>query len=157
MKSQLTKSKHIWTVIAQSSVTDSLTNNLSITNILEQIQIGKQDATGKVVIPTKGDAIPLNFQIISLWKKLANRREEFSIDGKLEVLDPERKVLIDQPYSIFMAKDKERMRSIINFQGFKITLPGEYTFKLYARDNPKSDFVEVAEDYLTIQFSIANK
>ncbi len=155
MKTQLKKAKHLWTVIAQGSVTDSLTNNLSINNVLEQIQIGKHDASGKTIIPTKGEAIPINFQIISLWKKLTDQKDEFSIDGKLEVLDPSGKVLVSQLYSIAMMKDKERMRSIINFQGFKITLPGEYTFKLYARDNSRDNFVEVAEDYLTIQFSIA--
>lgn len=151
MKNELKTIRHIWTVLCRDSVIDSQTNNLSLNNVLEELQVEKKDTSGKSIIPERGEAIPFNFQVISLWKRLRENTTELLTGGELEVIDPEGKSLVKIPYPIKLEKGKERFRSILNFQGFKITVPGEYTFKTRARDTNRQNFIEVGEAYLVVK------
>lgn len=154
MKTGLKKIENLWTILCQGSTVDATTNNLSLINIVEQIQIGKRDLEGKIIIPERGEAVPLNFQVVSLWKRLISLENEFSFDAELRVFDPEGKELSKHGFPVQMMKWKERMRSIVTIQGFKVTIPGEYTLKLYARENSKEKFEEASRSSLAVQFAI---
>lgn len=157
MKNELKNIRHIWTVLCRDSVIDQQTNNLSLNNVLEELKVGKKDLSGKHIIPERGEAIPFNFQVISLWKRLGENTKELLIDGELEVIDPEGKSLVKVPYQIKLEKGKERLRSILNFQGFKITTPGEYIFKTRVKDTSGQNFVEVGEVYLVVKILLQEK
>lgn len=148
------KIKNLWTIPCQSSTVDATSNNLSLINIVEQIQIGKHGSNGKIAIPERGESAPINFQIISLWERLADLQNDIPFDVEIHILDPESKVLSKNNLTFLMPKGKERTRSIINISGFKITIPGKYSIEIYARDNSKSKFEKVSESSITIQFSL---
>jgi hypothetical protein len=144
--------EHIWTVICQSAIIDQQTNILSLQNVLEEAIVDKKDNEGKSIIPEKGEAIPLTFQVVSLWKKLAPLDQEVVVNGELEVTDPTGATLLKNPLSFKIEKNTERSRSLIGFQGFKITAPGEYTFILRAKEG--SRLQEVSRTYLAIKFVV---
>ena len=154
MKNQLKKVRHLWTIICQSSVIDSLTNNISINNILEEIYINKQDSSGNKIAIQKGDIMPINFQIICFWKKLIDVNDDLFIDGKIQFIDPNGEIITENPFPIPMEKGKQRMRAIMDIKGgLKITVPGEYIFRLRAREDNKSDFIDINDSYLLIDFT----
>lgn len=155
MKNELKKVKHLWTVICRSSSIDSLTNNFSLNNVVDQVQVGKKDLSGKNLLPERGEAIPLDFQVVTLWKKAdQDNNKKIALDGELQVVDPEGEVLMTQPFPIAMEEGKQRTRAIIGFQGFKVTVPGEYIFRIRAREDKKKSFTEIDEAYFNVQFAL---
>lgn len=155
MKNELKKVKHLWTVICRSSSIDSITKNFSLSNVLDEVQVGKKDASGKSLLPAKGESIPLDFQVVTLWKKMdGEKNEKIALEGELQVVDPEGETLLTQPFPIVINEGKQRTRAIIGFPAFKVTGPGEYTFKIKAREDKKGSFVEADEAYFNVRFAL---
>ena len=65
MKSKI---EHVWSVLCEKSVIDSETNNLSLTNILEEIQISLKE---KGIIDSSEKTVPINFELVTMWRKIS--------------------------------------------------------------------------------------
>lgn len=154
MKTQLKKIKHLWTVMCRNSVVDSVSNNLSINNVLEQLKITAKSPSGENIIPQKGIVVPMDFQIVCFLKRIAGINDTFSLDGEIEIIDPKGETLSKHPFPIIMERGKERVRAIMGFPGLKVTVPGEYVFKLRIREDKENEFVDVDESYLAVQFAL---
>ena len=152
MKNELKTIKHLWTIVCERASVDSLTNSVSLNSIYEEIQVKKKDSTGKASVPQKGEVIQLNNKIVSLWKRTDDGDEELVVDGQLEVVDPDGELLGKFPHQIRVGKGKLRARVIAQFNALKITEPGEYVFKLSAKDPGTKGFVDISENYLTVKF-----
>ncbi len=118
----------------------------------EELQVGKKDLSGKPLVPELDQAVPLNYQVVSLWKRASGGDKEIAVEGKLEIVDPNGKQLLAFPHQVKIDQGKTRGRMILQFNAFKITDPGEYVFKLSAKEAGAKNFVEVSENYLVVKF-----
>ncbi len=126
---------HIWTVIARHSVVDASSNNLSLHNILEKIDV---DIEGKV--PENSNLIlPIDFELVSLWSdEVITAKREFEI--KVEFVNTEKKVIGEFPQLITFEKGIRRFRSILKISGLPITKSGIYFFRIYAKSKTDNKF-----------------
>jgi len=152
MKNEFKTIRHIWTVVCERALIDPITNSASLSNVYEEIQLSGKDALAKPGVIKNGEIIPLNYQIVSLWKRLEKGDREVVVDGQIEIIDPVGKSLLKAPHQIKIEQGKLRARWILQFNAFQITVPGEYVFKLSAKERTGKDFVEVAENYLMVSF-----
>ncbi len=146
------KIKHSWSVICGNSITDTETNNISLNNIIEQIQINYDKSLLENNIPEKGIIVPVNFEIVSMWQKIVDKNNDISFDAKIELTDPTGKLLGEFPYKLEIKKDLERLRAKTKFNGLKITIPGEYIFTIKIKDG--KNFISVGEAYLQVKIAI---
>lgn len=137
--------KHIWSIICSLSSIDVDSNNFSLFNCLEQINIPpfKDD---------KDNIIPLIFEVISLWR--GNENEEFKGEILLEIDDPNGKKLKEFQLNPVKQKGKKRLRTRIKIKGLPFTEIGEYIFKLKIRNNNHEDYHIACELPLEIQHSL---
>ena len=115
---------HIWSVLCKDSVADAETNNVSLFNIVEQINlIATPEAIAERRLP---DVINVSMVLLTLWTR-SDADEPESANGRVILESPTGKVLYKRDYSIALKKTaRHRYRLIfsgINFDGF-----GRYRF-----------------------------
>lgn len=139
--------KHIWSIICQNYSVDSKTNLLSIFNCVEELKIEiKKDQMPKI----DPLVIPISFQMVSFWT-IEDTNQKNVLDIKLEIIDPNGKLLNNFNKSFDIANGTLRFRNIINIQNIKITKEGRYMIKVFSKENDKKGFRVVAELPLDIK------
>ncbi|MDP3726023.1 MAG: hypothetical protein Q8R36_02380 [bacterium] len=131
--------RHIWTVLCKNTLTDKDSNNLSINNVVEQINISK-----KQNIPTttkerlENLRIPIQLELITLWSR--EDSEGRGVDARMQLLDPQGKVLINQQYQLAFEKLKKRLRFRMRMDGIIISISGEYLFVISTKEDGAKNY-----------------
>lgn len=115
---------HVWTVACSRAVIDAESNNMSLQNVIEQINIVEElQPDGMVNIP---------FEIVTLWA-----RAEPDVPGRgksrITFLSPSGKALGSTASEVDLSKH-ERSRARLKFQGIPIREPGRYIFRVELQD-----------------------
>jgi len=138
--------KHNWSTICQRSLTDQDTNQISLVDCLEQLNL-PSDAFGK--------NLNLRLEIISYFTGFDASKDR-KVKRTIKLFDPQDNELNDFKVEELLDIPKNfsrfRLRSISS--SFPITTPGTYKFKIFASEG-KDDLTEVAE--LEIDVMMKNK
>jgi hypothetical protein len=73
---------HVWTVVCSRSATDRESNNLSLFDVLEQINL-----LGPLPDPGARVALPLQYEVISLWTR-ANPDDAEESTSRIRLMSP---------------------------------------------------------------------
>ncbi len=133
--------KHIWSVLCIRSVIDSDNNNISLMNILEQIEVHIKD---KKKIKNK-IKIPINYELVNFWAK-TKADEKVAMTTTVEIIDPNNKKLKTMKKDLVIPTNKLRMRERIKIQGFVFVDPGTYHFRvkyMTAKDKRSKQVAEI--------------
>lgn len=143
------KLEHIWSVVCSNSSIDQETNNISLYNVLEQVNIAAADLEKMA----SKDKIVLSFmyEIISLWQKTA-RDQDVNRIGKIECVDPDGNKLDEREFEIAMKKGINRLRTIAKVNGFRFTKPGVYNLNVSIKQSDDS-WAKVASLPLEVRVS----
>jgi hypothetical protein len=133
--------KHIWSIICSLSSIDYESNNVSLLNCLEQLNIQPfKDENDKT--------IPILFEVVSLWR---GDDDEFKGDVLLELFDPNGKKLKDFPFELIKPRGMKRLRTRIKINSMPFTGIGDYIFKLKIKTKGE-DYKIVSEIPLEVQY-----
>lgn len=116
---------HVWTVLCKQSVIDQDSNNLSLYEVLEKVslEIDTTDKSGEF-------AIPLEFEVVSLWNKATSEKLEAKFF--LNITSPSGKNIGKTiANEIVIPKNKKRVRTRLKLKGITINDTGEYQFNIY--------------------------
>ncbi len=131
-------------IVCESSAIDSITQNFSAFKIIDQItmEVRSTDST-KTAKSLEKIVVPINFQVISLWKR--NNQSDFGkqMDQKvmMEILDPNQKVLAKNFFQVILPLDKIRSRAILNVQGMPVSDTGEYCIQMKEITNTEEEIL----------------
>lgn len=108
----------VWTVLCSRSVIDIETNNVSIQDVIEQLNIpGDPKPDGLLAIP---------FEIISLWARSDPKHPEQGTE-RITFITPSGKSTMVVESSINLS-EAERHRNRVKFPGLPIAEEGRYQF-----------------------------
>lgn len=120
------KVRHFWTVLCERSLIDSSTNNISLINAIEQLNVALVDPTGGLAGP---GAAAFQCSLVSLWG-----RQDLEIPTKavvkFEIRDPEGVLLHESERDLDLT-EKRRIRFRNNFNAFPVTVSGVYEFLVF--------------------------
>ena len=126
------KIEHLWSVICKESVTDSDSNNITLTNVLEEVQVALPPGIKlSDELYAKEKAVPIGFELITMWKKLVEGRVEG--EARVDVINPNGKETATASYALKIEPPLKRLRARIRYNGLKISVPGEYVFVVKAK------------------------
>jgi hypothetical protein len=111
---------HIWTVLCSRAVIDRDSNNVSLQNVLEQINLPFEPDPEKV--------FGTEFDIISLWKR-ADPETPVKGLGLLTITSPTGKEIEKTEIELNLTTH-QRLRTRRRFVGFPIAETGQYIFKV---------------------------
>jgi len=114
---------HIWTVLCTRSSTDRETNNISLFDVIEQLNV-----LGPMPEVTANVALPIPYEVVTLWARAQPTEAEESA-ARLILIAPNNAEIHTQPFSVNLTQ-KSRMRTQLRSVGFPLRGPGRYIFKL---------------------------
>lgn len=144
------KIEHLWTILAGSSSVDNESNSFSIFNILEEITI---QANGQSMNPNEKKNISIPFEIISMWKRVNDDKEDIISDIKVSLFDPKGELVQEMGYKMEMKSQHQKMRMRVKANGIAVTKPGEYNFSIKVKNN--NDFIEVGRTPLVVKMPVS--
>lgn len=148
MKNQ--KIKVLWSMICNSTSTDQQTNTISLFGVIEEITITPpNEATPKEAFKS-GILAKLPFEIVVLFSRDGdNAEEELNSEFWLSLVDPFGKSIMENSFPAKIEKDKKRLRMNIRMDGIKITMEGNYAFRIYTKNEGTKE-----EELASIPFDV---
>ena len=134
--------KLVWSVLCGHPIIDQRTNNVSLVNVIEQVQIAPA-VTGPFLV-----TIPMEWSIVTLWRREDLGRPEQRV-GRLRILGPGGGQLGEALFEIDLS-EHERARTIATQTHLIIGGFGTHRFIIEVQENDAWDFradlpVEVKE------------
>lgn len=136
--------KHVWSVVCRRAIVDSATNNLTISDVLEELRIDLK-VEAKNAETLKLINIPLEFEVVSLWQKEGDKSEHLKADGEVEIVSPAGKQMKTFAQAIDMSAGMKRLRTMLRIMGFVVENPGEYILKVNIKEEGNKMYKTVAE------------
>jgi len=147
--------KHIWSVLCGKSIIDSQKNNISLIDVLEQLNI-KLPSEGIAQASEKGITIPISFDIVSLWMKDSEEKSE-EVMVEIGMNDPENKELSSYNQSLRIPATHQRVRSVFHIERLSIFRPGVHKIRVKVKKKQDGREQIVAELPLDIRFTMEQK
>jgi hypothetical protein len=92
--------RHFWTLLCQSSIINQETNNISLIEVIEQLNIIEEKINNQTKMPA---------EIVSFWVK-----EDINVDENCKIefsfIDSDEKVIEKFSHELVIPKGKDRMR-----------------------------------------------
>lgn len=109
---------HVWSVLCSRSSTDKETNNVSLFDVIEQLNVLAPDP-----IPD-GAGIPIQSELVTLWSR-ENPEEPGRTGGRVRLLSPNASVAFAQEFDINLL-EHHRVRTQLRMNGFPLRGFGRY-------------------------------
>jgi len=129
-----------WSILCSNSLVDVDSNNLSLFNIIEQINLNIELKSDKKFDEKAGDIFPLNMVLVSRFRKTIPEDEPIEVDVKIDFVSPDKELLgsFSQSFELGSGIDNIRLRSGI--QGLKLTKSGMYNFVIFLKEQSEEKF-----------------
>ena len=118
---------HVWSVLCGNSSVDQASQNISLFNIFEQLNLKRTDVEAQQK-PGGRLLIPISFQLVTLLRKIGNG--SFVGDIRTEIFSPEGEILGTGKNEVKFEAGKDRWRFLAGFPGMPITNQGYYEFRV---------------------------
>jgi hypothetical protein len=145
--------KHIWSVLCNRSVIDSETNNLSLFDVFEDLNVSvKPNSPSEISGETinKNISIPIKYEVVSMWLKDKDIKVATGT-MQIELIDPIGKSLKSFSHNLEIKEIHNRIRSRIKVTGIELTVSGTYIFNIKLKEGDKENFRTVVEVPLAVK------
>jgi hypothetical protein len=133
---------HVWTVICSRSIIDRDTNNVSIYNVIEQINVPGEPQPDRV--------LDIIVEIVTLWV-----RSDFDVpshgDARLTFISASGQRGGSVEFELDLS-EFERLRTRRLFEGLPVAEPGRHTWLVELRNEGEEEWQEVASVPLKVVF-----
>ncbi len=134
--------EHVWSVLCSRSVIDQDSNNVSIQNVIEEIEV--------VGEPEAGALLSVRLEVTSLW---ITSTPEGRGCGKIRVTFTSPSGQVAEPFLFDLnLSNTERSRTRMRFQGIPATESGRHYFKVELLEDGVDEWRQVAAIPLTIRY-----
>jgi len=130
---------HVWSVLCLKASIDRETNNISLFDVVEQIQVLPQRESGGVVGP---------FELVSLWTRSVGVPERGEV--RVSIRGPSEHLYAQEMQEIDL-REFRRMRARFRVAGIAIEGPGTYHFSVEVRPANSESWTEVAKIPLEVE------
>lgn len=143
------KIKHAWSVLCRRTVIDSESNNVSIFDSFEQLQIKLNDEIKGAIAEKKNFVIPIDLEVATLWFTDEKGKKQVA-QTLLEMVDPKGKVLLKKEIEIVIPTDMYRLRFFSKLKMLPISSSGIYFFNVSLKNSSEENYKKVAQVPLEI-------
>jgi hypothetical protein len=137
----------VWGLLASLSSIDQERNNISLFNIIDQLNIPAA-AFPSDAAESKLPFFHFQHEIIMLWMRTLNTAisdEELSADCRIRLIDPRGRELQQTTAPLKLAARVRRMRFRMRTHGLAVSVPGDYIYSVEVGSQSAGDFSKVLE------------
>ena len=134
--------KHVWSVLCSKAILDKESNNFSLINVLEQINLRKE-----IKLPA---VVPIEFHLVTLWMR---ESVDKPAKGQARVIlkTPSNETLEALTYEIDL-ESSERHRANLTMHGLPISEVGYYYFQVKFRPEGSARWKTAAQLPLKVTY-----
>lgn len=139
-----------WLIACNSSTIDGDSNNISLLNIFDEIQLGVPESELGI---SGFKAAPYPLDIVVLWER------EKDIEGPIELpfvvryTDPKGAQLLELPGEVKMEAKHTRYRARFRLNAVPFTDEGEYKFQAVSKDSEKTGTTDLCSSSLHLKIN----
>ncbi len=135
--------QHVWTVVCSRAVVDRYSNNVSLQNVLERIEIHDK--------PKPGGTLPIGLDVASMWTRVD---PSVPTRGKMRATFRSPSGAVTQgPFELDIdVSEAPRHRTRGHFASLNIEESGRYTFRVELQQEDDDEWHEVAVVPLDVTF-----
>ena len=142
---------HIWTVLCRKGIIDSENNNITLSDVIEKINIEfKKTPESPQVSEGGGIFFPFEHELVSLFQVKPN--DDFDI--LVDFLDPLQSVINSQAYAVKVQAGNTRIRNKLKIPGLPVKESGIYAYRVGIKEKGSGKAQIVAEIPLEIEVKI---
>ena len=146
--------KHIWSVLCRRAIVDSSSNNLTISEVIEELTVNLQIKNIKDST-LKSFNVPFEFEVVSFWKNDGENIDKSEYECEIEIDNPKGKKIRSLPQKIKFPTGIKRLRTILRANGIIVEDSGEYSLKVNVKEKREKKYKTVAE--LPLMINIIKK
>ena len=133
---------HVWTVLCSHAVIDRDSNNVSLLDVIEQLNIRDRSSSEKSIVFSL-DPMTLSLDLMTLWA-----RSDIDVPaqgrGRVTFLSPSGEVS-DGPFEFGVdLSQHRRIRTRGSFKALHVTEPGRYLFRVELQNEGETEWCQVA-------------
>lgn len=142
--------QYTWSIICSGIITAQENNNISLFNVIDQIRINEKEL-GKIKTANNEEkpSIPIVFNLVTLWRKSGQGLAKGTV--VIEMKDPKGIMRQKGEYDIEIPEQIKRTRSIMQWNGMRVTDSGTYTFEISFKESGQKMFEKVGEAFLDVE------
>ncbi|MBI2108588.1 MAG: hypothetical protein HYT93_00200 [Parcubacteria group bacterium] len=133
-KSSITKQiRGVWGLICSMSSIDQEKNNISLFNLINQVNVQKIDFEGMKQQKKEALLVPVQHEVVTMFRRMGNYElfdNEIKTNIKISLINPKGKALMEFLTKIEFKPHKINCRHRAIFTGFKLTEPGDYEYNI---------------------------
>ncbi|MES2668755.1 MAG: hypothetical protein V4644_03660 [Patescibacteria group bacterium] len=141
-----------WIIVCGSSTVDGDSNNISLLNVFDEIQIGIPE--NELKLPGQ-KAAPHPLEAVVLWEREEGSVGPIGFPFSVDYTDPSGKVLVSMSGEVKMEETHKRFRARFKLNAVPFTDAGEYKFVVVSGDVGKTGTTESCRSYLNIRINTA--
>ena len=114
---------HVWTVVCTRSIQDAESKNVSLIDVIEQINVGDPR-------PSKGEVrlAPISVDVVTLWAREPSTAPD-PARARVAMVSPEGKTMGEATYNVDLSANV-RLRSVTRIAGIPISEEGVMRFQV---------------------------
>ena len=121
--------KHVWSVLCKTSRIDVDSNNISLMDVIETIELSLE---GKDFDNKKTNLIPAEYEIVSTFYRDKIGTHEV-LEVEVDVVDPRGDKIATFPSKVEFKEEHQRMRTRFKFTTFGLTTSGVYVYQVHTK------------------------
>lgn len=135
--------QYVWGLIAESSAIDQERNNISLFNVIDQVNLPREafQEEGK-------QQVGLSHEILITWRralKLDISGEAITAGCRIALLDPSGESLQENTNTFEFQTGMRRTRQRVRVNGLHVTKPGDYVYTVEISGSGEGGFRKVNE------------
>jgi hypothetical protein len=135
--------QYVWGLIAESSAIDQERNNISLFNVIDQVNL-----PAKVLEEGETKQVRLNHEILITWRRALNldiSGEGMELMCRITLLDPSGEALQENTNVFTFQTGMRRTRQRVRVNGLHVTEPGDYVYRIEIQAADDEEFTAVNE------------
>ena len=138
--------EHRWSILCSNASVDSQSNNVSIFNVIDDVQIGGLPAGDPGSIPLP---LPMPVTLVTNWRREDAKSGE-TLEAKVSLHDPKGGLLVETPTQRVDLTSFIQHRMFVTIPLFPLRGLGTYHFVVQSRSTPDQPWVVADRVPLTI-------
>jgi hypothetical protein len=135
------KIKVLWALLCQTASVDQQSNNISIFNVLEEMNLNQTPISSpqlaglvEVIDLPEKTRVNTNFCLVVMLEKEGGFGTVTSPKIKIKISDPDGEVVAENEFPLMPGSPKDtRIRAVMNFDGMIVQKSGKYTYDVYTK------------------------
>lgn len=146
--------KCVWGIVCSQSSIDQQKNNISLFNVIDQLNIPKDEFVKVIKEGKEGMMVQESHEIVTMWRRTIDPQlydTDIETEMNISFVDPDGNVVNEAKAPMKFEAGKRNLRFRVQNNMFKVTKRGDYIYRIEIKQPGSNIFTKAFEIPLHVQ------